>query len=44
VQIAYEEDPAVEAWRRRVRSVVHDWRGTLIVDSPLNPLHTGTIL
>jgi len=44
VQIAYEEDPAVAAWRSRARAVVRDWRGSLMVDSPLNPLHTGSIL
>jgi hypothetical protein len=44
VQTAYDEDPAVAGWRRRARAVVRDWRGTLLVDSPLNPLRTGSVL
>jgi hypothetical protein len=44
VQTAYDEDPAVAGWRLRARAVVRDWRGTLLVDSPLNPLRTGNVL
>jgi len=44
VQVAMEQDPAVEQWRVRARALVRDWRSTLLVDSPLNPLRTGTVL
>jgi len=44
VQTAYDEDAAVAGWRRQARAVVRDFRGTLLVDSPLNPLRTGRVL
>ena len=43
VQVALDGDPEVARWRDRSQSRA-DWRGKLIVDSPLNPLKTGKIL
>ena len=43
-QVALDGDPEVARWRDRSRALAPDWRGKLIVDSPLNPLKTGTIL
>jgi hypothetical protein len=44
VQVALDGDTEVARWRDRTRALAPDWRGKLIVDSPLNPLKTGTIL
>jgi hypothetical protein len=44
VQVAFDDDSEVARWRDRTRALTLDWRGKLIVDSPLNPLKTGTIL
>ena len=43
-QEALDDDPGVAGWRERVHGLVIDWRGKLLVDSPLNPLKTGKIL
>ena len=44
IEIAYDEDAEVARWRDRSKDVALDWRGKLMVDSPLNPLKTGKIL
>ena len=44
VQEALDEDPEVARWHDRSHDVALDWRGKLLVDSPLNPLKTGAIL
>jgi hypothetical protein len=44
VQRALDDDPEVARWREGTRAIALDWRGKLIVDSPLNPLKTGQIL
>jgi hypothetical protein len=43
-QVALDDDPEVARWRERSRGLALDWRGKLLVDSPLNPLKTGRIL
>jgi hypothetical protein len=43
-QAALDDDAEVAQWRRRTSGLALDWRGKLIVDSPLNPLKTGTVL
>jgi hypothetical protein len=43
-QAALDDDPEVKRWRRHTSGLALDWRGKLIVDSPLNPLKTGKIL
>jgi hypothetical protein len=35
---------SVSRWRAHTDGLALDWRGKLLVDSPLNPLRTGTIL
>jgi hypothetical protein len=35
---------AVTRWRDHTAGLAFDWRGKLLVDSPLNPLHTGKLL
>jgi len=44
IEVAYDEDAEVARWRERTKDVAVDWRGKLMVDSPLNPLKTGKIL
>jgi hypothetical protein len=44
VQGALDEDPEVARWHERSHDLALDWRGKLLVDSPLNPLKTGAIL
>jgi hypothetical protein len=41
VEIAYETDERVAAWRARTRDVAIDWRNKLLSPAPLHPLHTG---
>ena len=43
-QGALDDDAEVARWRRRGEGLVVNWRGKLLVDSPLNPLKTGKIL
>ena len=43
-QEAFDDDAEVARWRQRGQGLVLDWRGKLLVDSPLNPLKTGKIL
>ena len=43
-QEALDDGTEVASWRERVHGLVIDWRGKLLVDSPLNPLKTGKIL
>jgi hypothetical protein len=41
LEIAYESDPRVAAWRAQTRGIALDWRNKLMVPAPLHPLVTG---
>jgi hypothetical protein len=43
VEVAYEEDDAVAAWRARTRGIALDWRNKLMSPAPLHPLVTGKL-
>src|SRR5438093_9211113 len=43
VEIAYEEDAEVAAWRARARGIALDWRNKLMCPGPKHPLVTGRL-
>ena len=41
IEIAYEDDPKVFAWRARTQSLALSWENFLMCSAPLSPTQTG---